>query len=108
MLAFALVPTLSRALAGAGGGSRFAEVCTPQGVKRVASDSPDSSAPAPQVPDACALCALAADGAAPLPASAADVVPATRGTTLPVQFLRAPHTLHAWARAQPRAPPARS
>jgi len=27
---------------------------------------------------------------------------------LPALFLQAPHTLHAWASAQPRAPPALS
>jgi hypothetical protein len=35
MLAFALVPTVSRAMAFAGGNSNWAEVCTPQGVKLV-------------------------------------------------------------------------
>lgn len=111
MLAFALVPTLSRAMAFASGNASFAEVCTPQGLKLVTSDDtagPDSGGPAAHSLDHCAFCGLATDGAAPLPAAPAAVVLPVAGAEPPALFLRAPRTLHAWATAQPRAPPALS
>ena len=110
MLAFALVPTLSRALAfAAGGGSAWAEVCTPQGMKLVstaAAGADADGAPAQALPlDHCSFCSLAGAGLAPPPAAPPLVSLPLRGAAPPPLFLHAPRTLHARASAQPRAPP---
>ncbi|MCA0242806.1 MAG: DUF2946 family protein [Proteobacteria bacterium] len=114
MLAFALVPTLSRALAfAAGNGTAWAEVCTPQGLKLVSTAAADAdgggapaSAPAQALSlDPCSFCSLAGAGLAPPPAVPPLVSLPLRGAAPPPLFLQAPRTLHAWASAQPRAPP---
>jgi hypothetical protein len=111
MLAMALLPTLSHALAHArGGASSWAEVCTPQGMRLVAVSADDSlpgGAPAQAAGhlEHCPLCALGADALAPpLSLPPALVLPLGRAG-LPPLFLQAPHTLHAWRSAQPRGPP---
>ena len=74
MLAFALVPTVSRAMVFGIGSSGWAEICTPQGMKRVAvADDDGAPAPAGAHLDHCALCGLSTDGAAPLPAAPAPL-----------------------------------
>ena len=112
MLAFALLPTLSRAMAFAGGSPAWAEICTPQGLKRVslAGDPAADSAPAQADThlDACALCSLATEGTAPLPSSHADAALPLGSAPTPRLFLQAAATLHAWRSAQPRAPPSGS
>ncbi len=108
MLAFALVPTVSRAMAGTQSGSGWAEICTPQGVQWVSPDgerhdaSPDGAAPHV---DHCHFCQLASDGAVPLPAAARDLMLPLGRCEPPRLFLQAARTLHAWRSAQPRAPP---
>lgn len=99
--ALVLLPTLGHALAKGGGG--LAEVCTPQGVKLVTLDDGETT-PAPSVHlEHCVFCAA---GAAPLPAQPALALPAPMGgTQMPPRFLQAPRTAHAWASANPRAPP---
>ena len=107
MLAFALVPTVSRALAFANGSANWAEVCSPQGIKWVSlAEGDEAPAPATGHLDHCALCGLASDGAAPLPASPAPAALPVGSAEIPRLFLQAAHTLHAWCLAQPRAPPA--
>lgn len=107
MLAFALVPTVSRALAFAGGSANWAEVCSPQGIKWVSlAEGDEAPAPAAGHLDHCALCSMASDGAAPLPARPAPVALPVGSAEIPRLFLQAAHTLHAWCLAQPRAPPA--
>jgi hypothetical protein len=120
ILALALLPTLSHALAhargqGAGG---WAEVCTAQGPQRVAVDADgklaDTVIDGPTdaaTPDAdhlqhCPLCAIGSD-TPPLP-PAATLAPALRlsGIRVPAAFLHAPRTAHIWRSAQPRGPPA--
>lgn len=115
MLALALLPTVSHAIAFAAmdsrGGVAWAEVCTPQGMRLVAVDAAqpaaDRSAPVQAAGhlEHCPLCALGADlpalppappAALPLPLAAADPPPL---------FLHAPRTLFAWRSAQPRGPP---
>lgn len=110
MLALALLPTLSHALAFARGGAAWAEVCTPQGMRLVAVDAAQAAETGAPVQVAghlehCPLCALGADlpalppappVALPLPLAAADPPPL---------FLHAPRTLFAWRSAQPRGPP---
>ena len=110
MLAMAMLPTLSHALALARGDTTRAEICTPQGM-RVVAVSGESGAPAPDPISAaahlehCPYCAQSTGtlgmppapvGVAPLPVTSAE---------LPALFLQAPHTLHAWRSGQPRAPP---
>lgn len=109
MLALALMPTLSRAMAFADGSGRWAEVCTPQGMKLVATaDRGDEVPQATLQLDHCGFCSLATDGAAPLPPAVPVLaLPVTRAA-VPALFLHAPRTLHAWAHAQPRAPPAQA
>lgn len=111
MLAMAVLPTLSHALAAARGDSRWAEICTPQGM-RVVAVSGESGAPAPDPASAaahlehCAYCAQSV-GALGMPPAPVGVVPLPlAGAELPALFLPAPHTQHAWRSAQPRAPPA--
>ena len=112
MLALALLPTLSHALAHSqGSSSRFAEVCTPQGMKQVAIDgvageADDAPTQAAGSPEHCAYCAGSAQAAGMPPAPLQ--VPLLRSAALdrPAPFLKAPRTLVAWCSAQPRAPPA--
>ncbi|MEI6028172.1 MAG: DUF2946 domain-containing protein [Betaproteobacteria bacterium] len=111
MLALAVLPSVSHALAFArGGSSAWAEVCTPQGMRMVAVDAgrqTDSGAPmqAAAMLEHCALCALGG-GAPALPASETAALRLLTGShILPWLFLHAPRTLHAWRSAQPRGPP---
>ena len=106
MLAFALVPTLSRALALAEGASAWTEVCTPQGMK-VVSTIDGTTAPLHTAVhlDHCAFCGLAADGAVALPSLASVQQGPQQGADVPRLFLHALTTAHAWRSAQPRAPP---
>ena len=109
MLAFSLVPTVSRAMAFGTGSSSWAEICTPQGMKRVAvADDDGAPAQAGTHLNHCALCGLSTDGAAPLPAAPSPLRLPVGGAAVPRLFLQAAHTLPAWRRAQARAPPALS
>ncbi|MBP6764886.1 MAG: DUF2946 domain-containing protein [Rubrivivax sp.] len=110
MLALALAPTVSRALALAqGGGSAWAEVCTPQGMVRVALDDAPRGTPAPAhaggMLDHCPFCGLAGQAAGMPPAP--PVLPPVQAeqSLVPPLWLQAPHTLFAWRSAQPRGPP---
>ncbi|MFO1341053.1 MAG: DUF2946 domain-containing protein [Burkholderiaceae bacterium] len=111
IFALAIVPTVSRLLATAQGGSAWAEICTPQGMKPLAQQAgADEPAPGPQASlhgDHCALCGLSATPFAPPPA-ATPVLAAAPGRVLPPLFGAAPRPLFAWAAAQPRGPPARA
>ncbi len=53
----------------------------------------------------CPYCTLHALDLAPAPASCGTVRITERSAGPPALFLVAPHTLHAWASANPRAPP---
>ena len=120
ILALSLLPTLSHALAytqaqGAGG---WAEVCTPQGPKRVAVDAEGKLAQTVVDPTAdaagigvahlthCPLCALALDVPLLPPAAPLALAGPIGRCAPPAAFLHAPRTLHAWRSAQPRGPPA--
>ena len=115
VLALALLPTVSRAW-GLGaepvGVHAMVEVCTTDGLRMVPNAdgqaSTDTSAHHADAFERCAHCVL---GGAPLavpPAMPAWQVSDPRAHALPALFLQAPHTLHVWAAAQPRAPPSHS
>jgi hypothetical protein len=69
MLMGALAPTVSRARAAAQGATAvtWMEVCTNQGMQKVAVSGQDQSAPDHVVVDHCPLCVLMADRLAPPP-----------------------------------------
>ena len=95
MLALALLPTVSHALAFAQGGkSAWAEICTPQGMKVVAVESApgDESAPVAAHLDHCAFCAQAATTLGMPPAPAAVAALALAAIEPPALFLQAPRT----------------
>ena len=120
ILALALLPTLSqaRAHAQAQGAGGWAEVCTPQGPKRIAVDADGKLADtvidttADDTPSGaahlqhCPLCALSLDLPVLPPAAPAALPLALASDAPPAAFLHAPRTLHAWRSAQPRGPPA--
>ena len=106
----ALAPTWTHALQDRQAGMLMA-VCSAQGTRFIAAEAgmpgaPTDSHTAPVQPlEHCPWCHLqGADGAVP-PAPVALQLAAPRAV-VPRLFLAAPHTLHAWLAAQPRAPPA--
>lgn len=107
IFAIALVPTVSRWLAAAQGGSAWAEICTPQGPKQLAvgdAEQPQPTQAAAMHLDHCALCGLAGQAMAPPPLVTAPTLIETLADR-PALFLHAPRPLFAWAAAQARAPP---
>ena len=114
ILALAVVPTLSRALAATNvtaesGLDPMAEVCTMDGMG--GTEMPATDAPAAPPADGghldhCPLCGLAGPGAglAPLPPLSWRL-PEGGAELLPRLFLRAPRPLFVWAGVQSRAPP---
>ncbi len=108
----ALLPAISHALALARGQStQWTEVCTPQGMRLVAlpDSAPGSDGAVPLQAAAhlehCPMCHTAQDTPL-LPATPAGAVAwRAEGRTVPLLYLHAPYTLHAWRSAQPRGPP---
>lgn len=112
VLMAALAPALSHAL-GSRLGAGWVEICTIAGSKWV--QPSDDGAPAvPEAPatahalEHCPFCTLhtPAIGLPPPPAAVLPAIDAAH--SVPLAFLAAPRTLHAWASAQPRAPPSHS
>lgn len=111
VLALALMPAVSHALAFARGDTTaWAEVCTTQGLQRVALDAPDGApATTVQQPEHCPFCKLGSDEVGAPPSAASGLAePLPPGPLLPSRFGPAPRTPFAWSAAQPRAPPARA
>ncbi|MED5620353.1 DUF2946 domain-containing protein [Ideonella sp. BN130291] len=108
MLAFALVPGLSRVLSHARGVSAgWAEICSAQGVPRAV--QADASLPEPASSgaghlDHCPMCSVTSHAAGLPPAPLSVAAPAVREGR-PRLFYAAPRPLFAWLAAQPRAPP---
>lgn len=106
--ALSLMPTISHARAWAQGSGSWTEICTAQGMKRIAPDADGTTGAggtnAALHADHCAYCALGAGAGLPPAPAAATPVP-TGGAEVPLLFLHAPRTLHAWLAAPPRAPP---
>ena len=105
-----VAPTLTRAMpSGAGDGWRA--ICSSVGIRWVdptGAATVGKSAPAPspqQMGEHCPWCSLhtMALGLPPAPLPALPLL--LLGHAVPQLFRAAPHTLHAWSSAQPRAPP---
>ena len=113
MLATAALPTVARVLASSQNDAAvWAEICTLQGMQRVAVDGTPAGDTAPAAggdhQQDCPYCRLSSTLAGlPPPPLTLALLPAG-GTPVPPLFLHAPRTLFAWASAQPRAPPSLS
>jgi hypothetical protein len=115
MLALALLPTVSHALAAARGQSPWAEICTPQGARvvsiadagaRVIADRDDGRSGSAGIHlEHCPFCSSSTVVFGMPPVQTGTLVLAAGGIEPPPRFLQAAHTLHAWRSAQPRAPP---
>lgn len=103
VLLAALAPAVSHAL-GSRLGASWVEVCTLAGSKWV-QPGEDSAPAGAQVVEHCPYCTLHSPAIGMPPAPPADVPVLVAGPFVPPAFLAAPRTLHAWASAQPRAPP---
>jgi hypothetical protein len=107
VLLAALAPALSHALASATG-NQWIEVCTAQGSKWVQAGQDGSEREAPasaHLSEHCPYCSLQT-GALGLPSAEYMArLPLRLSDEVPLAFLSAPRTLHAWVTAQPRAPP---
>ncbi|MBK9135162.1 MAG: DUF2946 domain-containing protein [Betaproteobacteria bacterium] len=116
MLAAALFPAVSHALAAARG-EAWSPVCTAQGVRWVSDTATtgdetggetgdEAPAPAARAFEHCPFCTQAGHTPA-LPRASIDApLPTASASPLPPLALQAPRTLFAWRSAQPRAPPA--
>lgn len=100
-----LSPAFARALAADQGGE-WVQICTMQGMKTVQLDIGDGD---PSTlggsTDVCPFCAGHGPQSAPPPVVAAVILVRIPAEPVPIAFLDAPRTLHAWVTAQPRAPP---
>ena len=101
-----LAPALSHALATATG-TNWIEICTTQGSRWIkASQDGSERAPASaHVVDHCPYCSPQTPTLGLPPAHHLAQLPLGLSDEVPLAFLSAPLTLHAWASAQPRAPP---
>lgn len=103
----ALLPTITHALRADGAGA-WTEICTVLGAKWVSTNPTDSGAPAPATVlplDDCPYCALQAGMPFLPPAPTTTLLASAPQFALPLLFLAASRTPHAWVAAQPRAPP---
>jgi hypothetical protein len=106
ILLASLAPALSHALASATG-TQWVEICTAQGSKwiKAGEDGSERSPASAHVLDHCPYCSLHAPTLGLPPATPLARLPLRLSHKLPLAFLSAPRTLHAWVSAQPRAPP---
>jgi hypothetical protein len=108
MLALALLPTLSHALAAARGDALagWAEVCSADGTRRAASGGDSAPAsPLDHFGQHCPFCAHGGVDLAP-PVAQDFAVAAVAGDTRAPLFRPAPAPAFAWRGATPRGPPA--
>lgn len=106
ILLASLAPALSHALASATG-TPWIEICTTQGSKwiQAGEDGSERTPGSAHVLDHCPYCSLHAPMLGLPPAEHPSQLPLVLSHETPLAFLSAPRTLHAWVRAQPRAPP---
>lgn len=101
----ALAPSLSYAFAHAAVAAVPADVCSVDSSVRGDGETPPATRGAHPL-EHCPYCTVHANGVAmPTDASGQTSLRGDLGDALPVAFLSAPRTLHAWVSAQPRAPP---
>lgn len=104
----ALAPTVSYALAAVSSSADTVEICTVDGYKFVNPSHVDSGkapAPAKHGMTHCAFCTTHG-GAYALTGSPSVILAVEAGRTIyPPLFYAAPHSLHVWCAANPRAPP---
>ncbi|MBA5687306.1 DUF2946 domain-containing protein [Rugamonas apoptosis] len=104
----ALAPSISHALAAANGAIDKMEVCTSNGYKLVkVPDSDNSKAPA-SAKNSMEHCAFCTTHGGSYALTGSPSVPLALGAgrdIYPPLFYTAPHSLHAWSAAHPRAPP---
>ena len=112
MLATALVPTLSRAMAHAQSATtQWTEVCTARGMQLVAVADAEAAGTDARSPSSllhlehCPLCVLGQGSACLPPPEFGLPVPLAAERPVPAAFVQAPRTHHAWHSAQPRGPP---
>lgn len=109
ILLASLAPSLSQALGSSKPGS-WVEVCTAQGSKWVSAQG-DGSPSAPTAGHAfehCPFCSMHAPALGLPPSSDPLPLQLEGQADFPPAFHAAPHTLHAWVSALPRAPPQHS
>ncbi|QBE65072.1 DUF2946 domain-containing protein [Pseudoduganella lutea] len=113
VLAAALMPSVSRALASDRAGNiMMAEICAPSGMNYAAMSDAAMAAAGMVEPDDkrmghmddCAWCRLQADTPA-LPGTVLAVAPGEIAAPRPPLFYHSPTPLFTWAAAQPRGPP---
>lgn len=106
ILLASLAPALSHALASATG-TNWIEICTTQGSKWIPAgeDGTERAPPSAHLLEHCPYCTLHAPALGLPPAAALVHLPLQLSHPVPLAFLSAPRTLHAWVSAQPRAPP---
>ncbi len=102
----ALAPALSHAFAPSQGGT-WVEVCTAQGSRWVQAESgsTEGTPTALHALEHCPYCSLHTPTLGLPPAPVTEPLASNLGEAVPLAFLFAPRTLHAWVSAQPRAPP---
>jgi len=109
MLGMGLLPAVSHALAWAGGSGEWAEVCSADGLKRVAADGAPAGPgglPAAAGTDHCPFC-LPGTPAAGMPPAPLQAGLAPAALVAGSQAVGQPPVLAAaWAAARPRGPPA--
>ena len=108
ILMAALAPAIAHALT-ANGSHPWIEVCTSSGSKWIQSDSssgdPSSDRSGVQDLAHCPYCTLQVHTPVLLPSQNDVTLPAQAGSSAPVAAIGTPRAPHAWASAQPRAPP---
>jgi hypothetical protein len=110
ILALALLPTISHALALARGGEGgWAAICTPAGVQQVAGDTAGAAPASPAGAMAhfgqCPFCSLGADAPLLPPAPSSLAIAPGAAVAVPAPSLSGPRARFAWGGAQPRGPP---
>ena len=102
-----LAPGVSHALRHLQGDTLpWSQVCSASaGVRGVQPDDDPGPAPTQHAFEHCAACALHLQAASPPPAPTATVARSDLTHAVPTPLPHTPRTLHAWASAQPRAPP---
>lgn len=106
ILLASLAPALSHALASATG-SNWIEICTTQGSRwiQAGQDGSERAPSSAHVLEHCPYCSLQAPTLGLPPVTHRVHLPVQLSHVVPLAFLGAPRTLHAWVSAQPRAPP---